>query len=403
MAVEKIVVDKENGTTVLYQNKEMQSLYNPFKIIYNGDVISYLIFKDKDSIWAKNFKRAIASALQVQGEKPGAFVEKEVSSLLSNLTLYIYFPNPSSHLQSGIHGICSTEYYVTTKSNGHLSIRKTPELNTCDPYRGGIHAYRKNVPDMNCDEENSEKSVIVGNEAIYDLAPRPLITSNNTNSTHTIEYYLSEAQIEGNTLLQTFESTGESQFITSKLILKHLAENEIVNAIDVATNMSILPHHLDIEEYKGDDPTGERQPVDPIELIRQAIEVFTSLADSFEDLNLKFGEPYESRVAELIRIISRCDYKSLEALYKEIDIGTSYRQETIRNLFYDIIPRVGTKASVMLTRDLIVKHLCKPTTAVLLLIILPFHVADLSLDLINECEVLMSLSKKRVVFSTKCI
>lgn len=71
-------MDKENGSTVFYQNKEMQSLYNPFKIFYTGDVVSHLLFKDKDSTWAKNFKRGIAAALQVQGDRAGAFVEKEV-------------------------------------------------------------------------------------------------------------------------------------------------------------------------------------------------------------------------------------------------------------------------------------------------------------------------------------
>lgn len=71
-------MDKEDGTAVFYQNKEMHSLYKPFKIFYNGDVVGHLQFKDKDSVWSKNFKRAIAAALQVQGNKTGAFVEKEV-------------------------------------------------------------------------------------------------------------------------------------------------------------------------------------------------------------------------------------------------------------------------------------------------------------------------------------
>lgn len=291
-------------------------------------------------------------------------------------------------IQPGIHGVCSTEYYVAVKSESHLSVRKTPELNSCNPFKGGIHSYRKNVLDMQCDE-NSEKNIIVGNEAIYDLAPKSVadVTQNQT------EYYLNEAHIEGNTILQTFESTGESQYIISKLTLKHLSENEIVNQIDVMSNMSITAHRLDIEEHGNEDCTGGRQPIDPAELIRVAIERFSALADSLEDLTLKFSEPYESRVAEVIRIIGLCDYVSLNALYKEINIGTSYRQETIRNLFYDIIPRVGTKASVLLTRDLIVKDLCKPMTAVQLLVVLPFHVADLSLELVNECEVLMSLGK----------
>lgn len=87
LAVEKITIDKTDGTpTIFYQNKEIQSLYIPFLIAYNGDTISRLLFKRHDAVWAKNFKRAIASALQVQGSKEGAFVVKEVSVMNGSMT-----------------------------------------------------------------------------------------------------------------------------------------------------------------------------------------------------------------------------------------------------------------------------------------------------------------------------
>lgn len=58
----------------------MKEFYHPFKIVYDGDVISSISFKDNDLVWAKNFKRAVASVLQIQGYRTGAFVEKEVNS-----------------------------------------------------------------------------------------------------------------------------------------------------------------------------------------------------------------------------------------------------------------------------------------------------------------------------------
>lgn len=56
----------------------MLPIYHPFKIVYSDDVVDHLRFKEKDSLWSTNFKRAIASAIQVQGHKIGAFVEFEV-------------------------------------------------------------------------------------------------------------------------------------------------------------------------------------------------------------------------------------------------------------------------------------------------------------------------------------
>lgn len=84
LAVEKITVNKHNGNAaVFYQNKEMQTLYSPFKIAYVNDTIDYIHFKASDALWSKNFKRAIASAFQLKALRNGAFVEEEVCILLS--------------------------------------------------------------------------------------------------------------------------------------------------------------------------------------------------------------------------------------------------------------------------------------------------------------------------------
>lgn len=277
---------------------------------------------------------------------------------------------------------------MSSKSDGHLSIRKTPEFNTCTPHAGGIHLHRSNVPEIRCDAD-LEKNVIVGSEAIYDLAPQ-------TNSTS--EYYLNECSIEGTTLLQTFESTGESQFVLSNLKLTYVSESEILNAIDVLSDIcddAVPIGHCDVqmEEHGNDDYTGGRQPLQSDELIRSATDLLSVLADSLEDADLKFDEPYESRVVEVIRYIGRCDYESLKKMYEIINTGTSYHQETVRNLFYEIIPRVGTYAAVLLTRDLVVKNLCKPMTSILLLTTMPFHISEFNTEMVNECEVLMSLGE----------
>lgn len=77
--MEKITVarQKENPA-VFYQNKEMQMLYNPFKIVYGNDTIASIQFKATDTLWSRNFKRAIASTFQLKNLKNGAFVETEV-------------------------------------------------------------------------------------------------------------------------------------------------------------------------------------------------------------------------------------------------------------------------------------------------------------------------------------
>lgn len=294
--------------------------------------------------------------------------------------------------QNGIHGNCSTEYYVETKANGHLSVRKTPELDTCRPFTNGIHSHRRNVPEMKC-ESNLEKNVIVGNEAAYDL--KPIERANSIAINSTVAYHLKEAVVKGTTLLQTFESTGESQFIASTLSLSLISENEIVTSIDLSGLEAAEASSLHTEEHHIDDYTGGRQPADSQEMLDRAMELLSELAGSVEHDDIKFDEPYESRVAQVIRLIGRFDLLTLEKLFQEISVGTSYHQETVRNLFFDIIPRIGTEPSVLLTRDIIVKGFCKPTTSIQLLITMPFHIAETNAKLVEMVESLMSLGPER--------
>lgn len=75
--MEKVILFGSNR--IFYQNKEMQPVYNPFKIVYGSDhLVSKIKFKTKDPVWSRNFKRAIASAFQLQGLRTGAFVAHEV-------------------------------------------------------------------------------------------------------------------------------------------------------------------------------------------------------------------------------------------------------------------------------------------------------------------------------------
>ncbi|XP_037954576.1 uncharacterized protein LOC119684578 [Teleopsis dalmanni] len=350
-------VTLNNSGEKFLQNKEMYPPYKPFKILLNTDgTISHLIFKESDPIWSTNFKRAIASILQFQINSSGAFVVKEI----------------------GIHGKCSTEYFVSNKTN-YISIRKTPVLETCQPFSEAIHINRSNVPANNC-EFDFQKNVIVGNEAIYGLLPH-----------EETEYFLSMAHVKGTILVHTFESTGEAQFINSELLLNFLNETTIDNPIDIETSMTAERSGLELLPLDLNDPTGGRSPQQQETLFAAASTMLNKLVEGLEDADFKFSEPYDSTVSEIIKVLTEMDYDSLKKLYTDVDIGTSYRQETIRNIFHEIIPRIGTKASVYLTKDLVVNNEVKSTIAVQLLISMPFHIIELSYDLIKTCEVFLTL------------
>ncbi|KAH8271317.1 hypothetical protein KR018_006399, partial [Drosophila ironensis] len=354
-------VTLNNSGEKFLQNKEMYPPYKPFKIVLTPEgAISHVAFKEGDPIWSMNFKRAIASVLQFQIKSSGAFVVDEL----------------------GIHGTCRTEYFVSNKTN-YISLRKTPELKTCIPYSEAVHTTRSNVPPINC-EFDHQKSVIIGNEAIYGLLPH-----NETG------YFLSMAHAKGTTLIHTFESTGEAQYINSELLLNFLNETSIDNPIDIETSMASEPSNLELQPLDPNDPTGGRNPQQQETLVAQAAALLDTLAEGLETTEFKFSEPYDATLSDVIKLLSEMDFDSLTKLYHEVDIGTSYRQETIRNIFHEIIPRIGTKASVFLTHHLVVNKMTKPQIAVQLLIPMPFHIFELSRELVLKCVDFLKIGPDR--------
>lgn len=275
-----------------------------------------------------------------------------------------------------IHGFCDTEYLVTNHTS-YYHIRKTVDLNSC-PNVGGIHYSRSNIPANPCTAKTTRK-VIVSNEAIYQLRPHDVAG-----------VYVAQVTVKGFTMVNIFESTGSAQFINSELVIHYVKEkrNPMPISID-GTNMMLSS--LEYVSHNKDPSAGRNTPTSSqqIKQIAFVLDYLTEISETVKTIN--FQDPIDGHVSEAFKVLCAMDLDSIHALYKDIDIGTSYRQETIRNIFLEIVPRIGTKASVIFTRDLVLNKRVRPATAVQLLIALPFHVDELSIELVQELEPFMSL------------
>ncbi|XP_055695854.1 uncharacterized protein LOC129797391 [Lutzomyia longipalpis] len=331
----------------------------PFKIIIaNNGAINYVAVNAKEKAWTSNLKRAFASTFQLQVEKSGLFTVNE----------------------GGLHGFCSTSYLVTNRTT-HWQVRKTIDLKSCTPHGSGIHHSRMNVPNVPC-LENTERKVVVSNEGFFELRP-------NKNS----GVFVAKAITKGVTLVNIFESTGSAQYINSELELNFVKERMHPKEISLDVDKLLLTSLDYVNHHK--DPTAGRSTASDDQQIRHVVYLLNHLTDALDATELDFEDPIDSHVAETFRVVGLMEFEALEKLFKEIDIGTSYRQETIRNLFFEFVSRIGTRASVLLTRDLVVKKSVKPSTAVQLLMALPFHIDEMSQDLVRECEILLALGSDR--------
>lgn len=277
-------------------------------------------------------------------------------------------------------------------------------MDNCFPYPGAIHLTRSNIPINFCVQDKQTRQAITSKIANY-------VLDKQENS----KYLITEIDSTMRINVQTFESY-YPQFLYTRITMNLISQKRLaegIEKIDVTTNMREPENLIFVVPLK--DATGGRSPKYSNHLVRMTSSLLNSLADNLEVSELKFDEPYDDTVSEIIRLMGTMDLDSLKVntceclifvihiyfnqysqkLYEEIDIGTSYRLETSRNLFLEIIPRTGTAASILLTRDLITNRYVKPTTAIQLLIALPFYISEPSTELIKDCESFLNFGPDR--------
>lgn len=321
----------------------------------------YLEFNFKDMIWSTNIKRAISTLFQIEGNSEnGAYVSQEY----------------------GLYGLCPMEYYVNFSDD--LEVSKTYDMDLCT-FPGGIFTIRSNIPINYCDPQNEVKAHAVMSR----LGDYKLSKINNS------EYLLKSIRAESRSNVQSSESY-YPQFIFSKIFVDYESHGELNDENIIIFNSSEKVFSSDFTYVLSpSEATGGRSPKTDQETISTVAKMLTKLSENLEHKELEFNDPYEELVSEIIRHIETMKIDTLKKLYNQIDIGTSYIQETSRNIFLEILPRVGTVSSVLLAKDLVIENLVRPTTAVQILTALPFFMSELSVELIKECEAFLHLGVDR--------
>lgn len=322
----------------------------------------FIEFNAQELIWSANIKRAIGSLFQVEGDsESGAYVSQEF----------------------GLYGLCPMEYYVNFSDD--LQVSKIYDMDLCT-FPGGIFTIRSNIPINYCEPNNEARAHAVMSR----LGDYKLSKLNNS------QYLLKSIRAESKSNVQSSESY-YPQFIFSKIFIDHESHEELNddNKINFNTSERVFLSDFTYALSPSSEATGGRAPKTSDEIVSTVANMLINLAENLEHKELKFDEPYMELVSELIRLMETMNVESLKKLYHQIDIGTSYIQETSRNIFLEILPRVGTISSVLLAKDLVIDKHVRPTTAVQILTALPFFISELSAELIKECEVFLHVGVDR--------
>jgi hypothetical protein len=319
----------------------------------------FLEFNQNEQVWSSNIKRAIGSLFQVEGNsESGAYTSQEF----------------------GLYGLCPMEYYVSFAED--LLISKIYDTDLCT-FPGGIFTIRSNIPINFCEINNEARNAVMSRLGDYKL-------SKLNNS----QYLLKSIRAESKSNVQSSESY-YPQFIFSKIFIDFESREELGEENQIHFDENDKVFRSDFTYVLSSEATGGRAPKSHEEIAKTVEKLLRKLAENLEHKTLKFDEPYNDLVSEIIRLIETMNLQSLQQLYNQIDIGTSYIQETSRNIFLEILPRIGTVSSVLLAKNLVIEKQVRPTTAIQMLTALPFFISELSAELIKECEVFLHVGVDR--------
>lgn len=102
---------------------------------------------------------------------------------------------------------------------------------------------------------------------------------------------------------------------------------------------------------------------------------------------------HNTTISILLYYLSKFDRIDLQTAYNNIS-GTSYKEETIRNMFLELVPQIGTRDSALFVMDLIQQKKVSDITAMQLLTQLPFHIRKPDVEFLDKMKTLIDLPEK---------
>lgn len=315
----------------------------PFEVVYSDDDVSFF-GHENDKIWSLNMKKALATLFQI---KKNAFMEGAFSTKENNS-----------------YGTCDVEY-ITVREQSRITIKKIINEASCinSPNR-----QRSNTPLFSC-LSGFQEGTTNHNERSYTILRRE-------------SPYISEIATSGTTYFQPFQALAEAHYIEVSQFLKLISIVNETNPDDTSSkNASSITYSTESIHI----PTFGRFPENNTLLKAEIYQLLGSLTTSL-DWKLSTKGLDNQTSFHILELMWWLNVKEWEELYETVLLGTSYSQETIQHFFWDFVPQVGSEASVIFIKNLVLSKRIKGFSASLLLTTFPLHLRQASEKLLIETE-----------------
>ncbi|XP_072766849.1 larval-specific very high density lipoprotein [Anoplolepis gracilipes] len=375
-----MVVDHQPVEAVQELGEAAQQIQEPFVIVYDDHgKFQGIQLLENESGWSKNMKQGIASMMQLDlahiqlqtPMKPHSFVTHE----------------------NTIHGTCQVVYdvYSANPENPETAtnfvVKKLHDLRNCSHFTQRIFDH---VECETCHVESMNDMTTAARRVFHIEQQNDDILIKRMVAHSVINYFPFNAQSEAHYILTN--TTLDLHSMTSPMETPMSITNfkNVPMIRDITFNKPIGNYAL----HAAEDLTHGRHIVKLDALIPKLKKMLVEAADYLEENHLEAKEPewkHGQTINRLQHTMNYMDLGSLEQVFNAIQDAKTPKEVTMKNIFLQMVPTVGTTAACHFTRNVIRKHKVTDATAMAMLVKLPMYVKVPSERLLLEMEELLKL------------
>ncbi|KAK0162931.1 hypothetical protein PV327_006658 [Microctonus hyperodae] len=351
-------------------------IQEPFLIINNdkGELQGVKIREDEPG-WSKNMKMAMATMLQLD---------------IPNMKLEL----PVKHhnflaKENTIQGECWTSYDVhgklpmTEEHKNKFIITKFGSPKNCSSYN--VHQF-DHIESEQCSLPR-EAPVNMASRRVFDVEHqgdniliKSLVAHGGTN------YFPLKGRSEAHYVLNNASFVLENVTSSSEISLPEVDFKDV----PITNDFSYKRPEKNYAFNSAVDVTHGRHVVNQDVLITLIKKMLTEAALYLEEHHLEAKEPDFKHGQTINRLLYNMGYmttESLERVLTDITVDhPTHRDNVMKDIYVGLIPQVGTHASTILVRDLIISQRLNAYDSTLILGNLPMNIRSPSVELLNEME-----------------
>nr|WLW35462.1 vitellogenin-like protein 1 [Sogatella furcifera] len=333
---------------------ETRPLMQPFKATFERGLLTGLATEGTDKKWSVNMKRALVTLLQLDLASMGqiAFLSSE----------------------SGMYGTCVT-HYIVTNGDKKMTVQKILDMDSCSSLTSQDSHQWSSAPNFMCPNKY-QKEVISHSERTYILDPsaKSLIQSISSKGKISLHPYQSQAEAHYSLISQSLD------------LIKVEKVDKLYEVDESAEETNLLWQPINLDPTYGKPPTNKSDVV-----LKEIQNMLGEVSDSLSWWKVKAQGLHNETLFRLVDLMWWLELEDWRTLYNTVTLGTSYRQETIQQIFWELVPEVGSSASTVFVKDLVRTSQVKGLNAVFLLGRLPFRLRNPTEELLYRCEDLLRL------------